>query len=129
MRTIRTYTIRQVLFFFCMCVAGGAFSQQTQPSQERRYDKKFPEAGVYTNSKMTYSVINAAGGTYGYDIFADDKLLIHQPSIPGVPGNKGFESKASSGRVAELVIEKIKKGEMPPTVTQEEMKKLKALNP
>ena len=42
-----------------------------------------------------------------------------------MPGNEGFKTKADASKVAQLVIGKIKKGEMPPTVTIEEMQKLK----
>jgi len=51
-------------------------------------------------------------------------MLIHQASIPGIPGNDGFKAKSDAKKVALLVIEKLKKGEMPPTVTLDEMKKL-----
>jgi hypothetical protein len=53
--------------------------------------------------------------------------MIHQPSAPGLPGNEGFKTKADAEKVAKLVIDKIKKGEMPPSVTKEEMEKLKVL--
>ena len=44
-----------------------------------------------------------------------------------MPGNEGFKTKADAEKVAQLVITKIKKGEMPPTVSVEEMKKLKVV--
>ena len=50
--------------------------------------------------------------------------MIHQTSAPALPGNKGFKTKADATKVALLVIEKIKKGEMPPTISIDEMKKL-----
>ncbi|MEO6330893.1 MAG: DUF4907 domain-containing protein [Ginsengibacter sp.] len=81
----------------------------------------------FANSKFTYKIIDAPNKTFGYDIYADDRMMIHQPSIPGVPGNEGFKSKADAVKVGQLVIGKIKKGEMPPTVTIEEMKKLKVV--
>jgi len=58
---------------------------------------------------------------------ADGRLMIHQSSAPGLPGNEGFKTKADAEKVAKLVISKIKKGEMPPTVSIEEMKKLKVI--
>ena len=54
-------------------------------------------------------------------------MMIHQPSAPGLPGNEGFKSKEKASKVAELVISKIKNGEMPPSITMDEMKKLGAL--
>lgn len=78
-------------------------------------------------SKLTYKIIEATDKTFCYDIFADNKIIIHQPSIPGIPGNKGFETKADAEKVAKLVISKMKKGEIPPTVTVDEMKKLNVI--
>lgn len=73
---------------------------------------------------FTYQIIPSARGTYGYDIFKDGKLIIHQSSIPALPGNNGFETKATAEAVAEAVIEKISKGEMPPTISTDELKEL-----
>jgi hypothetical protein len=44
-----------------------------------------------------------------------------------MPGNEGFKTKADAEKVAKLVIDKIKRGEMPPTVSVEEMKKLQVI--
>jgi len=60
-------------------------------------------------------------------LYTGKKKIIHQGSIPGMPGNEGFKSKSSAKKVALLVIEKLKKGEMPPSVTPEELKNLKVL--
>jgi len=113
----------KVLFFvFVFCNYLGLNAQQTNPSET-----KFPEAKAYNGKVLTYKIINTPNSTFCYDIYADNKLMIHQPSIPGVQGNDGFKTKSSAEKVAGLVISKIKKGEMPPTVTVDEMKKLKAL--
>jgi hypothetical protein len=77
--------------------------------------------------KITYKLISTANSTWGYDIYTNGKLFVHQPQIPGLPGGEGFKTKAIAGSVAQLVMSKIKKGEMPPTVTIEELKKLKAI--
>ena len=105
--------------FFALCL-----NAQQQPKQENAA-AQFPQTSV--NTKLTYKIIDAANHTYGYDVLADDRLVIHQKSIPAMPGNEGFKAKANASKVAQLVIDKIKKGEMPPTVTIEEMKKLKVI--
>lgn len=79
------------------------------------------------NAGYTYTIIQASNNTWGYDIKAGKKVLIHQPVIPGLPGNEGFKTKSDAEKVARLVIGKIKKGELPPCVTIEELKKLKVL--
>jgi hypothetical protein len=88
---------------------------------------KFPAASAYANTKLTYKIIDAAKHTYGYDVFADGRLTIHQTSVPALPGSEGFKTKNDASKVALLVIEKIKKGEMPPTISIDEMTKLKVI--
>ena len=99
---------------------------QERPKQEQPA-AQFPSAGSFANSTFTYKVINAPEKTFGYDIYADNRLMIHQSSAPGLPGNQGFKTKADAEKVAQLVISKIKKGEMPPTVTKEDMQQLKVI--
>jgi hypothetical protein len=87
----------------------------------------FPQASQFANSKFTYKIIPAPENTFGYDILSDGKILIHQPSIPGMPGTRAFRSKPDAEKVAILIMGKIKKGEMPPNVTLNELKKLNVL--
>ena len=109
--------------FFALCL-----NAQQQPKQENAAAQFLPiEIGTSANTKLTYTIIDAPIHTYGYDVLADDRLIIHQTSIPAMPGNEGFKTKADASKVAQLVISKIKEGEMPPTVTIEEMKKLKVI--
>jgi len=44
-----------------------------------------------------------------------------------MPGNEGFKTKADTEKVALPVIDKIRKGEMPPTVSVDELKELKVI--
>ena len=97
------------------------------PAQPDCSAAKFPAASAYANTKLTYKVIDAPKQTYGYDVFADGRLMIHQTSAPALPGNEGFKTKENATKVALLVIEKIIKGEMPPTISIDEMKKLNVI--
>jgi hypothetical protein len=87
----------------------------------------FPVSAKDTNSVLTFQIIDAPNSTFCYDIFNNGGLIVHQPSIPALPGNEGFKTKADAEKVAKLVISKIKKGEMPPTVTVKEMQELKVI--
>ena len=84
---------------------------------------KLPDA----HATLTYQIIDAPEHTYGYDVFGDGRLMIHQTSVPALPGNEGFKTKEDATKVALLVIEKIKKGEMPPTISIDEMKTLNVI--
>ncbi len=90
-------------------------------------EMKVTDSGKQSAALYTYKLVPSIHNTWGYDIFRDNKLMIHQMSIPGLPGNEGFKTKTEAGKIALLVIEKLQKGEMPPRVTLEEMRNLKVL--
>lgn len=117
--------MRQTLFLFFVTVF---FSVNGQNPNGKSYTEiKNPERGKQTGINYTYKVVSSIGGTWCYDIFKDKKMFIHQTSIPGLPGNEGFKTKSDAEKVARLVIKKLKHGEMPPSVTTDEMKNLKIL--
>lgn len=78
-------------------------------------------------AQFQYFIIKADSATYGYSIYADGHLYIQQNSIPAMAGNKGFADTTTAAKCAQLVIQKIKQGEMPPSVTVGELKKLNAV--
>ena len=97
------------------------------PAQTDGSAANVPAASAYGDTKLTYKIIEASKHTYCYDVFADGRLMIHQTSAPALPGSEGFKTKEDATKVALLVIEKIKKGEMPPTISIDEMKQLKVI--
>ena len=116
------------LILFCCVSITMLFAQApSAPAQSVSSAAKFPAASAYANTKLTYKIIDASKHTYGYDVLADGQLAIHQTSVPALPGNEGFKTKEDATKVALLVIEKIKKGEMPPTISTAEMKKLNVI--
>ena len=77
--------------------------------------------------KYLIKIIRSADGKYGYDIYIEQKLFIHQPAIPAMPGNSGFTTKDAAEKVAKKVVEKMQKGESLPTISIDEMKRLGVL--
>jgi len=117
--------MKNIMLIFFQCFTVTMLSAQTPASADS--SAKFPDAGAYANTILTYKIIDAPNNTFCYDVYANGRLLIHQSSIPAMPGNEGFKTEQDAEKVAELVIDKIRKGEMPPTVSVEEMKKLKVI--
>lgn len=121
---------------FIMLSAGQALSQDaTLPGALNTDSLKKVAAEIKkankekaAKTKFQYFIIKAHSGTYGYSIYADGQLYIWQTNIPGLPGAKGFATQALATKCAELIIQKIKKGEMPPSLTEEELKKNNLLN-
>lgn len=50
---------------------------------------------------------------WGYDVLVNDRIIIHQPFVPGKEGLNGFSTEKEAGIDAQTVIEKIKSGEHP----------------
>ena len=64
---------------------------------------------------------------WGYDILVDDELFIHQESIPTRPGKAGFQKKEQAEQTAQLIINKLKQGQVP-AVTTFELQQILPLN-
>lgn len=81
-------------------------------------------AGVYY-WRMTYAyevrVFETAKG-WGYQIEQGGKPFIHQPMIPGIVGEKGFANAEQARKAGDLVVEKIRNRQLPPSLTVEELK-------
>lgn len=81
---------------------------------------------IKENQSLQVKTFNIHKG-WGYDIYKDNKLYIHQEIIPAIEGRKSFASKDEAMRLGELVISKIKKGKGGglPQVTIQEIDSLK----
>jgi hypothetical protein len=117
-------TLAALIFCCCTSIAMLLAQAPSAPAQPEISLAQSPETSAAANTKFTYMIIDAPHHTYGYDVFADGKLLLHQTSLPALPGNEGFKTKQGATKLALLVIDKIKKGEMPPTISIDEMKTL-----
>jgi len=95
------------------------------PADAQQPATSFPAAGEHAKATLSYRIIDAPNGTYGYDILSDGRLFVHQTNLPGLPGNEGCTTKADAEKLAAFVIAKIQKGEMPPSVTTAELDSLK----
>jgi hypothetical protein len=76
--------------------------------------------------ELTYRIIPAEGGLtgYGYDIYLNGKLYVHQPTVPAVTGLQAFPSQELAAATAGLVISKIRQHILPPTVDLRELDSL-----
>ena len=66
--------------------------------------------------------------TWGYQLLKDGKLMIDQKNIPAIQGNRGFSTKEKAEVMGSFILQKVKNGGFPPTVSIEEMDSLGVLN-
>lgn len=74
---------------------------------------------------ISYKLVEKEDKSWGYQIYRDEKLILDQPHIPGISGKKGFINSTEAAVVAKKVISKMKKGIFPPTITEEDLQKMK----
>ncbi len=91
-------------------------------------EEKGQIASKMAKATLTHFIIRVPDEKFGYTVFIDGKMYIEQKSIPAISGNAGFVSKEDAEKVAKLVIEKIKQGEMPPTISIQDLQLLKIEN-
>lgn len=82
-------------------------------------DNHQKQPGIYSAK-----VFNIDANGYGYDIYRNTKIIIHQPMIPGIPGRIAFASRKSAEGVAQLIVSKLERGMMPPSVSNGELDSL-----
>ena len=116
------------LLVLLICLSGiVVYSYGQAPQSSAAQQPAFPAANDYAKANITSKIIPSEGSTWGYDIYVEGKRFIHQLSKPGLSGNSGFATKAQAQKVADLIIQKLKKGQMPPSVSVEERKQVRAL--
>lgn len=75
------------------------------------------------NEGFRFELLGSKSEGWGYDIFNQNGLIIHQNTIPAVSGSRPFTSSKDAKKVALLVIEKLNE-QKPPTVQKVELQAL-----
>ena len=119
-------TVLFMLFIFVGLPGTSISVEQAVGKQEVKKEVK-QQKNPYANAQISIKIIPSVKKTFGYDILLHGRPLIHQPNMPGLPGNEGFTTRERAQKVAEFVVKKIRKNEMPPTVTIEDLNSMNVL--
>ncbi|MFK8039264.1 MAG: DUF4907 domain-containing protein [Crocinitomicaceae bacterium] len=65
---------------------------------------------------------------WGYKILENGNMMINQPHIPSIQGNKGFSSQFKAAVAAQFIIEKLNKNIFPPSFSIDELDSLGLLD-
>jgi hypothetical protein len=104
------------VFFTVACHTGTSLTSNAPSVQEIKQQEN-----PYTNAEISTKIIPSVNNTFGYDILLYGRTFVHQPNIPGLPGNEGFATQERAQTVAEFVAKKIRNNEVPPTVTIDDL--------
>ena len=92
---------------------------------ESKVPKVVADSNTSHFSASTYKNKSGDGPEgFGFDIFQDGKMMIHQNSIPAIQGNKAFATEEEAKAVGALMLFKVSKGIMPPTISVEDLDSL-----
>ena len=115
-----------ILFIF-VCLPGTSISSNESAEKQEVKKETKQQKNPYADAKISIKIIPSVKKTFGYDILINGRPLVHQPSIPALSGNEGFTTKERAQKVAEFVVKKIIKNEMPPTVTSDDLNNMGVL--
>lgn len=74
--------IAQIFFQYISITFLFAQSPASAPAQEKS-SAPFPSGSAYANTILSYKIIDAPNNTFGYDVIADGRWMIHQTSNAG----------------------------------------------
>lgn len=94
-------------------------TQITSCKNKKENNKKDTVAvqNPYAESEITLKTFQNKDTTWGYDIYIDGNIYVHQPHKPALPGTNGFNNEKSAQKAAETVVSKIRKNILPPTLS------------
>jgi Domain of unknown function (DUF4907) len=76
----------------------------------------------HAQKDVSYKIFKKDSG-WGYDISVNGKLFIHQENIPSLAGKRSFTEESHAENTAMLIINKIKRGQLP-VVTKFEIQQI-----
>ena len=80
---------------------------------------------VSESSTVEVRLIEVKEAGYGYEIWQQGKRLIRQESLPSLPGKVVCPDQACAERVGNAVAQQIRTGHFPPTLSREEVERLR----
>lgn len=99
------------------------YGQQKIFFTSSKFLNKIPHNGT-EKTKFTYKLIPSANNTFGYDVFADNIIILHQQQMPGKADGVGFSGKEDAIKVAQRVILKLNHPIVQPVVSTTELQLL-----
>jgi hypothetical protein len=121
--SLKMIVVTLLMLLIVACHTGTSLSTDTHTTARELEEEQNP----YAKADITTKIIPSVNSTFGYDIFIYGKTLVHQPNMPGLPGNEGFTTQEKAQTVADFVVKKIKNNEMPPTVTIDDLNIMRVL--
>lgn len=96
-----------------------ATPQQQVVEQTNNTASQLPEITSDKIDVKTFEAKETQG--WGYDIYVDSKIMIHQPIIPSIQGNRSFKTEKQALTAGLFAADKLKRTGTLPTITPKEL--------
>ena len=121
--------IISTLFFACNndVDKNNSTASDSTAKQQANTAPKAPNFNSENLEVKTYEVKDSTSGKsfgWGYDLYVDGHLAIHQPILPGVAGNSSFSSEAQAKMIGTFALNKMKNTGSLPTISIQELDSL-----
>jgi hypothetical protein len=117
--------MKQIILFTVLFIIGCSGDKQlnTDDNNENVNAVSRTDTSKYTVTIFTVEPTEISSEGFGFEITGRDGqgLKIRQPNIPAIQGNQPFISEENARATAELMIDKLEKGIMPPAISVEEL--------
>lgn len=116
------------IFFLFSFLLIASCTQNESKSSDTTSEIDHEEAGTKVKPEE-YNVISIQNPdqSWGYQIMKDGKIIIDQKHIPAIQGNLGFRTMEDAEKTGNFIVNKIKNGGFPPTISTEELDSLGVL--
>ncbi len=118
-----------VLFIAILILSVSCGEKTTNSSVEDspRNESTSEQVPIENGPEFTVITVEYPNVGWGYQILQDGKLAIDQKHIPVIQGYKSFSSKEKAEKTGNFIVQKMKNGIFPPTLTEEELDSLEVL--
>ena len=115
--------MKNIVLFICiqLFILNFTVAQKLPIITSKKSKQKAVANKVMTSKQIQFFIIKSEQSGYGYDIYRDGNLYIHQTTIPSIGGNKGFADTTSAAKIARFIIKKMIKTDALPTISKEEV--------
>ena len=114
------YAIICIAGIYCTIMSCADRNEQPAPAETRTHSNTVQPAPEIRYDCKTFDT----DGGFGYDIYINGHVFVHQEHIPAVSGVHPFATESDAWLVGSMAVEKMKQGIVPPTISIQDMQSL-----
>jgi hypothetical protein len=119
--------MKKIVTCILFCSFTAVYGQEVIPATNTKMLCSLQHADPQHRFIFSATTTAKADHTWGYEIFADGKLLFHQEEMPGKPKGVGFSTQEDALKVADFIISLLKNPVRPAIAYAADMKSMHIL--